>query len=83
MADFNINSKDTDKILKKASQKAGIDINELKNAAQSGNMDDFIGKNLSEEAGQKLRCVLSDKSAAEKLLNTKEARELLNKLLGK
>ena len=46
-------------------------------------MDDFIGKNLSEEAGQKLRCVLSDKSAAEKLLNTKEARELLNKLLGK
>lgn len=83
MSDLNLNGNDVEKLMKNASKKAGVDINELKAAAQSGNMDDFIGKNLSEEAGKKLRSVLSDKSATEKLLNTKEARELLNKLLNK
>lgn len=60
-----------------------IDINEFKKAADNGNIDDFIDKNLSKESANKLRSVLSDKAATEKLLSTPEAKELMNKLLGK
>jgi cytidylate kinase len=69
--------------VKKAAQKANIDVNELKQAAQNGKIDDFIDKNLSKEASQKLKNILSDKSATEKLLSTPQAKELLNKLLNK
>ena len=53
----------------------------MKNAAESGKLDDFIGKNLSSEASQKLKSVLTDKSATEKLLSTPEAKALLKNLL--
>lgn len=76
MAD-NIN----DEYLKKAAKKANIDINELKKAAQSGSVDDFINKNLSDSASKKLKSVLSNKDAAQKLLSTPEAKELLEKLM--
>lgn len=70
-----------DEYLKRAAKKANVDINELKKAAQSGNVDDFINKNLSENASKKLKSVLSDKDAAQKLLSTPEAKQLLEKLM--
>lgn len=59
------------------------DINELKKSVESGNVDDFIDKKLSPEASKKLKNVLADKSATEKLLNTPEAKALLKKLMNK
>ena len=59
------------------------DINELKKSVENGNVDDFIDKKLSPEASKKLKNVLADKSATEKLLNTPEAKALLKKLMNK
>lgn len=69
------------KLMKNASQKTGIDVNKMKNAADNGRLNDFIGQNLSKDASEKLKSVLTDKSAAEKLLSTPEAKELLKNLL--
>lgn len=56
-------------------------INDLKKVADSGNLDDFINKNLSQEAAGKLQNILSDKAATEKLLSTPQAKELMKKLM--
>ena len=40
-------------------------------------------KNLSKEASEKIKKILNDKSATEKLLSTPQAKELMNKILGK
>ena len=78
---MNLSEEQMKKIMKNASKKAGVDVNQMKAAADKGKLDDFIGKNLSGEASQKLKSVLSDKGAAEKLLSTPEAKELLKNLL--
>ena len=69
-----------DSVLKMAKSN-NININELKQAAENGKVDDFIDKKLSKEASQKIKNILSDKSATEKLLSTPQAKELMNKLL--
>lgn len=81
MSSMNFNNKEIEKMMKNASQKSGIDLNKMKSAAENGNMDDFIDKNLSPDASKKIKSVLSDKNATEKLLSTPEAKELLKKLL--
>lgn len=73
----NINEKD----LSQAAKKANIDINELKKAAEGGKMDDFINKNLSAQASSKLKEILNDKDATQKLLSTPQAKELLQKFM--
>ncbi len=78
---MNLSNEQMKKILKNASKKTGVDVNQMKSAAENGKLDDFIGKNLSGEASQKLKSVLSDKNAVEKLLSTPEAKELLKNLL--
>lgn len=59
------------------------DINELKKAVNSGNVNDFIDKRLTLEQSAKIKKVLSDKNAAEKLLQSPQARELMKKLSDK
>lgn len=81
MSQMNFNDEQMKKIMKNASKKSGMDLNKMKAAADNGNLDDFIGKNLSPEASKKVKSVLSDKASAEKLLSTPEARELLKKLM--
>jgi len=56
-----------------------FDVNELKSAAQKGNVDDFINKNLSGDAAKKVKSILSDKNAMEKMLSTPEAKALFKK----
>jgi hypothetical protein len=60
-----------------------FDVNELKQAAQKGNVDDFINKNLSSDAAKKVKQVLSDKSTMEMMLSTPEAKALLKKFTEK
>lgn len=78
---MNLNNNDMNKLIKNASKKSGVDINGLKQAADNGKLDDFINKNLSNEASSKLKSVLSDKAQTEKLLSTPQAKELLKNLL--
>lgn len=73
----NINEKD----LSQAAKKANIDLNELKKAAEGGNVDDFINKNLSAQASSKLKEILKDKDATQKLLSTPQAKELMQKFM--
>lgn len=59
------------------------DINELKKSVENGTVDDFIDKKLSPQASKKLKEVLADKSATKRLLDTPEAKSLLQKLMNK
>ena len=77
-----MNNNDLNKMMKTAQQKTGIDMNKMKQAAEKGRLDDFINQNLSSEATKKLKNVLSNKEAAEKLLSTPQAKELMKKLFG-
>lgn len=72
-----------DKNLQSVAKKAGVDVNKLKQAAENGNVDDFINKNLSPQASERLKAILSDRTATEKLLSTPQAKELLEKLMNK
>lgn len=76
-----MNNTDFNKLMNDAKKKTGIDVNQMKQAADNGKLDDFINKNLSSQATQQLKSVLSDKEAAEKLLSTPQAKELMKKLM--
>lgn len=58
-----------------------IDVDELKKAVQSGNVDGYMSKNLPPDAQRKIKQVLSDKNATEKILNTPEAKALMQKFM--
>lgn len=60
-----------------------INVDDLKKAAENGNIDSYINKNLPPDATKKIKQVLSDKSATEKLLNTPEANALMQKFMKK
>ena len=60
-----------------------INTDELKKAVESGNTQDFIDKNLSAEASEKMKAILKDKDAMSKMLSTPQAKELFNKLMNK
>lgn len=78
----SFSDKDMEKLRKRASAK-GIDINKMKAASDQGKLDDFLNSSLSADTGRKLKELLSDKAATEKLLNSSEAKALLNTLINK
>lgn len=63
--------------------KVNINVDELKQYAQNGKLDDFIDKKLSKDASQKLKQILSDKNATQQLMSTPQAQELLKKFMKK
>ena len=56
---------------------------ELKKAVENGKTEDFINRTLSPEAARKLKSVMQDKETMNNMLSSNEAKELLNKLLGR
>lgn len=58
-----------------------INLNDFKDAAQKGNLDNYINNHLSKQANDKLKNVLSDKEQVQKILNTPEAKQLFDKLM--
>ena len=66
--------------MKDLNKKVDFDVNKMKEAAQNGQLDEFVNKNLSEKATKQLKEVLSNKEACEKLLNSPQAKELMKKL---
>lgn len=54
-------------------------INNIKSKRSSKETEEYLKENLSTEQSQKLKEILSDKKAIEKLLSTPKAQELLKK----
>lgn len=79
----NLNEKQLNLLSKLAKQKTGLDVNEMKQSVENGSFDQFLNQNMDENAANQLKRVLTDKKAAEEMLNTPEAKELLRKLMGK
>ncbi|MCD7722811.1 MAG: hypothetical protein LUH82_02510 [Clostridiales bacterium] len=75
------NKKKTGTDIFKNAAAAGIDIKKMKQAAESGKIEDFIDKSLPAGASDKLKSVLSDKASIEKLMSTPQAQELLKKFM--
>lgn len=75
-----MNKDEMNNLMKKNGKNPGIDIGKMKQAADSGKLDDYINQNLSKDMTNRLKDVLSDKSKTEKLLSSPEAQELMKKL---
>ena len=80
MAPSNKDAK-LNELLQALSAQLGESPNELQKEAQEGNVDHLLGK-LSDSDAQKVKRVLSDKNATEKLLSSKQAQALLKQLMG-
>ncbi|MGN0516753.1 hypothetical protein [Eubacterium sp.] len=72
----NIKSDD----LYNALDNVNINVDELKRAVESGQAGQYIDKNLSSEASQMIKQVLSDKKATQKIIQSPQAKALLEKL---
>lgn len=80
---FNMSQKQLDLLAKMAKQKTGVDVSQMKSSVENGTFDQYLNNNMDPSTADKLKKVLTDKSAAQELLNTPEAKELMRKLLGK
>ena len=68
-----------EKLLKIASERLGTSPEQLKQGAQQGELSQLIS-NLDPVDAQSLQRVLNDRDAAQKLLDTPEAKELMRRL---
>lgn len=68
-------------LISSASKKIGKNSQDLKNAAQTGNLENLLGC-LNPNDAQKIQKILSDKNATNKILSTPQAQSLIKKLLG-
>ncbi len=73
-------SNSLEELLKKTSEKMGINKENLKTNSQS-KVNQILNK-LDPQQAKKVEQILSDKAATEKLLSTPKAQQLLKKLLG-
>lgn len=70
-----------DKLINSAAKQLGTSPDEIKNAVQSGSVDNLLGS-LKPEDAQKLKKVLSDKAATERIMKSPQVQELMKKLMG-
>ena len=76
------NNEELQKLLNVAAQRLGTQPEQLKQQAENGTQQKMLN-NLNANDAAKLQQVLSDKEAANKLLNSPQAQVLLKKFLGK
>ena len=69
-----------DKLLAAAARSLGTKPNDLKNAAETGQLDQVL-QHVAPTEAEKLRTVLSDPAAAQKMLRTPHAQALLQQLM--
>ena len=72
------NNEELQKLLNVAAQRLGTQPEQLKQQAENGTLQKMLNNDAA-----KLQQVLSDKEAANKLLNSPQAQVLLKKFLGK
>ncbi len=81
MSDKNNTSDELNILLQALSKRLGTDSEELKSAAQQGDINNLI-KGLHPSDAEKIQKVLSDKNATQKILSSPQAQKLLKKFLG-
>lgn len=69
-----------DELIDLVSTKTGASKENLKNIVQSGQIEKLVN-NLKPNQASRLQAILSDKKAAEELLSTPQAQQLLKKIL--
>lgn len=77
----NIDNDQLQKLLNTVSKRLGTNPQQLRNAAETGKIQESIG-NISKKDADKIQKILSDKDATSKLLSTPKAQQLLKKLMG-
>ncbi len=74
-------NKNTKKILEELSRKIGVPQDDLKSAAQSGNIQSLLNKTSGENA-DKINEILSDPQKTKQVLSSPQAQALLKLLNG-
>lgn len=72
--------KNLDKLISSLSKQLGVSENQIKNAAQTGDVNDML-KNADSNQTDKITSVLNDPEKTKKILNSPQAQALI-KLLG-
>lgn len=68
--------------LKKATEKTGMTPEQLKNAAKSNDVSEILS-HLNKSDAEKIKGILSNKQATDELLNSPQAKSLLQNLFNK
>lgn len=75
------NQEEINRLIDNLSKRLGKEPQQIKNAAQNGNMQSILqGMNSTQAA--RLEKILSDPEASKKILDTPQAQALIKKLLG-
>ena len=72
--------KNINKLISSLSKQLGVSENQIKNAAQNGNVNDML-KNADSNQTDKIKSVLNDPEKTKQILNSPHAQALI-KLLG-
>lgn len=72
--------KNINKLISNLSKQLGVSENQIKNAAQNGNVNDML-KNADSNQTDKIKSVLNDPEKTKQILNSPQAQALI-KLLG-
>lgn len=72
--------KNINKLISSLSKQLGVSENQIKNAAQNGNVNDML-KNADSNQTDKIKSVLNDPEKTKQILNSPQAQALI-KLLG-
>ena len=72
--------KNINKLISSLSKQLGVSENQIKNAAQNGNVNDIL-KNADSNQTEKIKSVLNDPEKTKEILNSPQAQALI-KLLG-
>lgn len=68
-----------EKMIQLASSKLGVSPEKLRSTLESGNIEDMLGSMRREDA-DKLKKIMKDPSAKEKLLSSPEAAKIIKKM---
>lgn len=82
MAEFNLSDEQIKNIKDKFGSKNVEQAQMIDKAIKEGNSPEAVMNSLSEKQQEALKKFLSDKGAIEKLLESKQAKNLINKIMG-
>ncbi|MCH5297844.1 MAG: hypothetical protein J1E85_09260 [Ruminococcus sp.] len=75
------NKNNANKMLDELSRRLGVSQQTIKEAAESGNVNDLL-KNTNSESSEQIRSVLNDPQKAQKILNSPQAQAIIKMLNG-
>lgn len=76
------NNNQYDNLIKQASSQSGTNPQELKNAIDSGKLDELL-KKMNPRDAQKFNEIINNKALAEQMLKTPQAQALIKSFMGK